>query len=73
MEKNGQGVWQKKGSQGLLGSREVKLKDGAVATVGTFKLGGETIATEAGFNHNPGKAGWQPDPARYDKELRNLL
>jgi SPP1 gp7 family putative phage head morphogenesis protein len=73
MTKDGHGVWNAEGSKGRLGSREVTLKDGAVATIATVKIGSTTVATDPGFNYNPGKTAWQPDPAKYDKPLRKLL
>lgn len=78
MEKSGQGVWQQKGSQGRLGSSQEKLSDGTMATVATYRTtdaAGKaiTVTTDPGFNHNPGKTAWQPDPAKYDEPLRKLL
>lgn len=78
MVKDADGVWNAEGSKGRLGSREVKLNDGAVATVATYRtpdpVTGKaiTVATGAGFNSTPGKA-WEPDPAKYDPPLRKYL
>lgn len=32
-----------------------------------------TVYTDPGWNYNPGKAAWQPDITRYDKEIRKEL
>jgi SPP1 gp7 family putative phage head morphogenesis protein len=78
MVQDASGVWNADGSQGRLGSREVKLNDGAVATIATYRTADPvtgkaiTVATGAGFNSTPGKP-WQPDPAKYDPSIRKLL
>ena len=67
-------------SAGKMGTREVSVgTDNETATVATYRTvdpdtgKGMTVATGAGFNYNPGKTDWQPDPARYDHALRKYL
>lgn len=67
-------------SKGKMGSREVGVgSDNDTATVATYRTidpaSGRriTVATGAGFNFNPGKTDWQPDPDKYDAPLRKYL
>jgi SPP1 gp7 family putative phage head morphogenesis protein len=67
-------------SAGKLSERDeiVSQKTGEMAPVTVYKGLDEfgkkvTVAPDVGFSYNPGKFDWQPDPKRYDPELRKLL